>query len=225
MVVKGHRPQLALLVEIDEIFSHCAKAFMRSQLWEPQRPGSRTPCRRARGSPSTPERPESRWPTWNATTARPTPTVFTGPEFRRIPAPPRFGLDRQVDACLYSGGGRRLQGARRPDPARDPRRAGRARRPDPLRALRPADHEAPGSARPARRSPSTWSSSRTPGWSGPARGPLQVPPPRHRAAAATSPSDGSNAEPRRNDEDHPDQRVRRRPGQGPGASTPTCSAS
>ncbi|MFX0595120.1 pyridoxamine 5'-phosphate oxidase family protein [Melissospora conviva] len=36
MVVKGHRPQFALLVEIDEIFSHCAKAFMRSQLWDPQ---------------------------------------------------------------------------------------------------------------------------------------------------------------------------------------------
>ncbi|MGA3539150.1 pyridoxamine 5'-phosphate oxidase family protein [Micromonosporaceae bacterium DT194] len=36
MVVKGHRPQFALVVEIDEIFSHCAKAFMRSQLWDPQ---------------------------------------------------------------------------------------------------------------------------------------------------------------------------------------------
>ena len=36
MVVKGHRPQFALLVEIDEVFSHCAKAFMRSQLWDPQ---------------------------------------------------------------------------------------------------------------------------------------------------------------------------------------------
>lgn len=36
MVVKGHRPQFALVVEIDEVFSHCAKAFMRSQLWDPQ---------------------------------------------------------------------------------------------------------------------------------------------------------------------------------------------
>jgi PPOX class probable FMN-dependent enzyme len=33
MVVKGHRPVLALVVEIDEVFGHCAKAFMRSQLW------------------------------------------------------------------------------------------------------------------------------------------------------------------------------------------------
>ncbi|MDH2428489.1 pyridoxamine 5'-phosphate oxidase family protein [Sphaerisporangium sp. TRM90804] len=36
MVVKGHRPRLALLVEIDQIFFHCAKAFMRSSLWSPE---------------------------------------------------------------------------------------------------------------------------------------------------------------------------------------------
>ncbi|HYZ56668.1 MAG TPA: pyridoxamine 5'-phosphate oxidase family protein [Streptosporangiaceae bacterium] len=36
MVVKGHRPQLALVVEIEQIFFHCAKAFMRSALWEPR---------------------------------------------------------------------------------------------------------------------------------------------------------------------------------------------
>ncbi|GAA1806230.1 pyridoxamine 5'-phosphate oxidase family protein [Planosporangium flavigriseum] len=35
LVVKGHRPQLALIVEIEQIFFHCAKAFMRSSLWEP----------------------------------------------------------------------------------------------------------------------------------------------------------------------------------------------
>lgn len=35
MVVKGHRPVLALVVEIDEVFGHCAKAFMRSRLWHP----------------------------------------------------------------------------------------------------------------------------------------------------------------------------------------------
>jgi PPOX class probable FMN-dependent enzyme len=35
MVVNGHRPVLALVVEIDEVFGHCAKAFMRSQLWHP----------------------------------------------------------------------------------------------------------------------------------------------------------------------------------------------
>jgi PPOX class probable FMN-dependent enzyme len=36
MVVKGHRPILALVVEIEEIFYHCAKAFLRSQLWRPE---------------------------------------------------------------------------------------------------------------------------------------------------------------------------------------------
>jgi uncharacterized protein len=35
MVVKGHRPQLALVVHVDEVFSHCSKAFMRSALWDP----------------------------------------------------------------------------------------------------------------------------------------------------------------------------------------------
>ncbi len=35
MIVKGHRPALALLVHIEQIFFHCMKAFMRAQLWEP----------------------------------------------------------------------------------------------------------------------------------------------------------------------------------------------
>jgi len=35
MIVKGHRPTLALLVEIEQVFYHCAKAFMRSELWHP----------------------------------------------------------------------------------------------------------------------------------------------------------------------------------------------
>lgn len=36
MVVKGHRPILALVVDIEEIFFHCGKAFMRSGLWNPE---------------------------------------------------------------------------------------------------------------------------------------------------------------------------------------------
>ncbi|GAB3760397.1 hypothetical protein FB382_003093 [Nocardioides ginsengisegetis] len=36
MVVQGHRPVLALLVEIDEVFHHCQKAFLRSGLWDPE---------------------------------------------------------------------------------------------------------------------------------------------------------------------------------------------
>lgn len=35
LAVRGQRPVLALLVEIDQVFSHCPKAFMRSELWEP----------------------------------------------------------------------------------------------------------------------------------------------------------------------------------------------
>jgi uncharacterized protein len=34
MVVKGHRPKLALVVDIETIFFHCAKAFLRSELWK-----------------------------------------------------------------------------------------------------------------------------------------------------------------------------------------------
>jgi PPOX class probable FMN-dependent enzyme len=33
--VAGHRPALALVVEIEEVFHHCAKAFLRSALWDP----------------------------------------------------------------------------------------------------------------------------------------------------------------------------------------------
>ncbi|MBX7269432.1 pyridoxamine 5'-phosphate oxidase family protein [Micromonospora sp. Llam7] len=36
MMVKGHRPVLAVVVEIEQIFYHCAKAFLRSQLWQPE---------------------------------------------------------------------------------------------------------------------------------------------------------------------------------------------
>ncbi|MEO3814068.1 pyridoxamine 5'-phosphate oxidase family protein [Sphaerisporangium sp. B11E5] len=36
MIVKNHRPRLALVVEIEQIFFHCAKAFMRSGLWAPE---------------------------------------------------------------------------------------------------------------------------------------------------------------------------------------------
>lgn len=35
MEVKGHLPSLALVVEIDEVFYHCSKAFLRSKTWHP----------------------------------------------------------------------------------------------------------------------------------------------------------------------------------------------
>lgn len=42
MAVRGKRPILALEVEIETIFFHCAKAFLRSGLWDPEswEPGS-----------------------------------------------------------------------------------------------------------------------------------------------------------------------------------------
>jgi PPOX class probable FMN-dependent enzyme len=34
MVVKGNRPALAMVVDVEEVFYHCSKAFLRSQLWQ-----------------------------------------------------------------------------------------------------------------------------------------------------------------------------------------------
>ncbi len=39
--VEGKTPKLALRIEIDEAFTHCSKAFLRSQLWDPERYVSR----------------------------------------------------------------------------------------------------------------------------------------------------------------------------------------
>ncbi|NIZ92057.1 pyridoxamine 5'-phosphate oxidase family protein [Kineosporiaceae bacterium B12] len=36
MVVQGHRPVLAVVVEVEQVFSHCSKAFLRSDLWKPE---------------------------------------------------------------------------------------------------------------------------------------------------------------------------------------------
>ncbi|MGQ4516209.1 MSMEG_1061 family FMN-dependent PPOX-type flavoprotein [Streptomyces sp. DW26H14] len=36
MVVKGNRPKLALVVDVDEAYFHCGKSFMRAGLWKPE---------------------------------------------------------------------------------------------------------------------------------------------------------------------------------------------
>lgn len=36
MEVKGHRPAVILEVAVEEIYFHCAKAFLRSKLWDPE---------------------------------------------------------------------------------------------------------------------------------------------------------------------------------------------
>ena len=35
MSVNGRRPKLAIVVDVNEVFLHCAKAFRRSRLWDP----------------------------------------------------------------------------------------------------------------------------------------------------------------------------------------------
>ncbi|MEY9966629.1 PPOX class probable FMN-dependent enzyme [Streptacidiphilus sp. MAP12-16] len=57
MTVKGHRPQLALIVEIEEIFYHCSKSFLRSALWKPETWDPQAAPSRARIAKSL-ERPE-----------------------------------------------------------------------------------------------------------------------------------------------------------------------
>jgi PPOX class probable FMN-dependent enzyme len=37
MTVNDRRPTVAIVVAVDEVFMHCAKAFRRSQLWDPAR--------------------------------------------------------------------------------------------------------------------------------------------------------------------------------------------
>lgn len=36
LVVKNHRPTLAIVVALDEVFYHCSKAFLRSAAWRPE---------------------------------------------------------------------------------------------------------------------------------------------------------------------------------------------
>lgn len=36
LVVRGRRPVLVCEIEIEQVFFHCAKAFLRSQLWQPE---------------------------------------------------------------------------------------------------------------------------------------------------------------------------------------------
>jgi len=36
VAVKGRRPILGLVVDVEEVFTHCSKAFLRSELWHPE---------------------------------------------------------------------------------------------------------------------------------------------------------------------------------------------
>jgi uncharacterized protein len=67
LMVRGRRPILALLVDIEQIFFHCPKAFMRSQLWEPETwqtgalPSHATLVKRVQDTPETLEELEERY--------------------------------------------------------------------------------------------------------------------------------------------------------------------
>ncbi|MEW2520633.1 pyridoxamine 5'-phosphate oxidase family protein [Actinacidiphila alni] len=59
MVVRGNRPQFAVLVDIDEVFFHCSKAFLRSDLWKPDTWHPETMASRARISKALERREDS----------------------------------------------------------------------------------------------------------------------------------------------------------------------
>ncbi|MFD2352910.1 hypothetical protein ACFSTC_31865 [Nonomuraea ferruginea] len=45
LVARGRRPRLAVLVDVEELYMHCAKAFLRSSLWKPETwPSPRQPA-------------------------------------------------------------------------------------------------------------------------------------------------------------------------------------
>jgi uncharacterized protein len=67
LVVRGQRPVLALYVEIDQVFSHCPKAFMRSRLWQPESwepdalPTTAALCKAVQDAPETLEELEAHY--------------------------------------------------------------------------------------------------------------------------------------------------------------------
>lgn len=36
MIVRNHRPKVALLLQVEEVYFHCPKAFARGRVWEPR---------------------------------------------------------------------------------------------------------------------------------------------------------------------------------------------
>ncbi len=40
--VEGKTPRLGILVDVEEVFTHCSKAFLRAELWDPSRHVDRT---------------------------------------------------------------------------------------------------------------------------------------------------------------------------------------
>ena len=70
--VRGQRPLLALVVEIDQVFSHCPKAFLRSSMWKPEAwpaaeavPSTAALCKAVQDPPETLEELETHYATIN----------------------------------------------------------------------------------------------------------------------------------------------------------------
>ncbi|HEX6452133.1 MAG TPA: MSMEG_1061 family FMN-dependent PPOX-type flavoprotein [Trebonia sp.] len=70
--VRGKRPVLAMLVEIDQVFSHCPKAFLRSILWTPSAwpgaaevPSTAALCKAVQDPPETLEQLEKHYELMN----------------------------------------------------------------------------------------------------------------------------------------------------------------
>jgi len=102
LIVNGRRPTLALVVSIDEVFFHCSKAFLRSDLWRPE---SWSP----EDIPSLPvsqkrsKTPERQWWTWKPIMENSTETGSMRPP---VETPIRIGPIQmnQGDACWSSKG-------------------------------------------------------------------------------------------------------------------------
>ncbi|HEV3382090.1 MAG TPA: pyridoxamine 5'-phosphate oxidase family protein [Trebonia sp.] len=70
--VKGKRPVLAIVIEIEQVFSHCPKAFLRSGLWSPKTwpsidsiPSTAALCKAVQNPPETLEELETHYATVN----------------------------------------------------------------------------------------------------------------------------------------------------------------
>jgi PPOX class probable FMN-dependent enzyme len=67
LAVRGQRPILALLLDIEQIFFHCAKSFLRSRLWQPdswrpdELPSHATLVKRVQETPETLEELEEHY--------------------------------------------------------------------------------------------------------------------------------------------------------------------
>ena len=68
LVVRGKRPILALVIDVEQVFSHCPKAFMRSKLWEPDKwpsidalPSVAALCKTVQDTPETLEQLEAHY--------------------------------------------------------------------------------------------------------------------------------------------------------------------